>query len=1195
MLTLLLISMLLFGRLDGPVLIAGVDYLNAVDVMNVTISVAKDMMDSDQSLVIIDVRTVEEFSKGHIRDAVLIPLSILEHRIDELDRLEETLICCASGKRSIAACRILVENGFVHVYNMLGGINGWGDAGYPLTPPVESKRRGSDSYACANCGQKRVIPPTSVNRPDYSVYSSESAEPVEDYLQDIREAISEKGAKWIADETSVSRLPFEERRLLCGTKSDRIPGGADRVSILPNAIPFGTFDWRNVDGVDWMTSVKAQGACGSCWAFGTLGSMEAMINIVENDPTIDMDLSEQFLVSCCDECGDCGGGSPYYAYNFIMDTGVPDEACFPYVASNVPCSPCSDWESRAWFITDWVWVSNDSDSMKWALQTYGPLGVAMYAPDDFLAYKSGIYEPVWSSSEWDETFPFGQANHWVTLVGYDDTEGYWIVKNSWGSDWGEEGYGKVTYGVLEQYDYIMAIILVEGPILREHDLKVSVQAPPYLQPGSDSLLNATVYNNGLHNETDVELFLMINGTVVNNITIPELVNGTSYTIDYLWTPTMEAMYNVTAYAPPVPGENVTANNIATKIVPVRFVIGHVVFEEAHLPAYTIDSNPAADVVGGYSEFANYLALNGYMVSTIDSGTIIDPGVLAPVEALVIVAPMYSYSVSELEAIENWVKTGGDLLLISDWGDFGLPARVIAARFNIDLRGDAICDSDESVGDPSQIYYDGANLLVHPITAGVTRVEMYAGDGITSAPADEIPLIVTDWDGTAYWWSDSSPAVGVSVMSAFDGDTAGSGKLIIMTDSNTWDSAHDTDGDGDINFYDSDNAVLGLNSINWFFPHAHELTVSLEAPPRLQPGETSLLNATVYNVGLNDETNVEIQLLINGTEVTGETLDVLVSGTWYTINYSWTPTMEGIYNITAYAPPVPGENVTANNVATSFVLVQALPPILVVNDNDGSSWFDGTSLPEFESALAAAGYDYAVWNESSMGNPPLDFLVNFELVIWTCGDYYEWAVDPADATTLESYLAQGGNILLEGEDIGYDHDADSFMVNVAHALWDFDDTGAPGLTVTAPTHPVTQGLPTSFTWLVSPPYDDGVIPTNGGFEVIRYTDTPWTAVTVFNATGTGNGSVVYYSFPIYCLAPPERDTLVRNSVSWLGVTIPGDVDGDGDVDATDLSDLITAYGSDPSKPNWNPNCDFNNDGKVDASDLFKLSKNYGKTT
>lgn len=70
------------------------------------------------------------------------------------------------------------------------------------------------------------------------------------------------------------------------------------------------FDWRNKDGQDWMTPVKNQGSCGSCWAFSAVGIVEPAYNIFSGDPNLDLDLSEQYLVSdCCEQCGNCGGGA----------------------------------------------------------------------------------------------------------------------------------------------------------------------------------------------------------------------------------------------------------------------------------------------------------------------------------------------------------------------------------------------------------------------------------------------------------------------------------------------------------------------------------------------------------------------------------------------------------------------------------------------------------------------------------------------------------------------------------------------------------------------------------------------------------------------------------------------------------------------------------------------------------------------
>jgi thermitase len=457
----------------------------------------------------------------------------------------------------------------------------------------------------------------------------------------------------------------------------------------------------------------------------------------------------------------------------------------------------------------------------------------------------------------------------------------------------------------------------------QHDLLIfDWRKPRHVYVGDSVLFNVTVLNFGVNDEQNVTVQLFVDENLVDSKAIDSITGGVSTTLNFSWSPVEERTYNFTLYIVPVAEEETIGNNVMMKMISVKRVIGHVVFEEAHLPAYTIETNPAADVSGGYWDFADYLASNGYIVSTIDPGTTIDSTVLASVDVLVIVAPMNNYSSSELTAIENWVEGGGKLLLISDWREYGLQARTIASRFDIFLAGDGICDSDENVGYPLGPYYDSENILLHPITTGVTRVEMYAGDGIITKPSGEVSLILTDSDDTAYWFSTGSPAKGVSVMSAFEGGAVGSGKLITITDSNIWDSFYDVDGDGDVDFYDSDNEVLALNSIIWLtIQYEHELAATLEAPSYVQPGESVLLNASVYNWGLNNETDVEFKLLINDTSVNYVTIPLLENGTKYTINFTWTPSTEGVYNVTAYVPPVPDENITINNVKTKFVNVQ----------------------------------------------------------------------------------------------------------------------------------------------------------------------------------------------------------------------------------------------------------------------------------
>jgi len=185
------------------------------------------------------------------------------------------------------------------------------------------------------------------------------------------------------------------------------------------------WDWRNVGGKNWLPRVRDQGTCGSCWAFSAVGAIEGTYNIFNDCPSCDTDLAEQQLVSygedenngkCCDGCGNCGGGNPHRALNFIKNSGIVDESCYPYLGRNSHCDLCDDWEQRIWKIEKFSRVSPSTENIKRAIVCKGPLSAA--------------------SLNW---------GHAVVIVGYDDEKKAWIIRNSWGTNWGEEGYGYVDY------------------------------------------------------------------------------------------------------------------------------------------------------------------------------------------------------------------------------------------------------------------------------------------------------------------------------------------------------------------------------------------------------------------------------------------------------------------------------------------------------------------------------------------------------------------------------------------------------------------------------------------------------------------------------------------------------------------------------------------------------------------------------
>jgi len=237
-------------------------------------------------------------------------------------------------------------------------------------------------------------------------------------LNAIQAAIGDTGANWTAGATSVSELSWEEKKNLCGLKG--FPGVEEGAKMEPKQYP-PTFDWRDVNGTDWTTTIKDQGACGSCWAFGLLAAMEAQNNIEEADPSIDLDLSEQCLLSCSP--GSCDGWFMHSTLNWLRDTGTVDETCFPYQADDtIPCSDvCPDWQDGVWRIDDWGWVTPSLNNIKgYLLEAPLPTGMTVY--QDFFHYDGGVYEHVWGGV---------QGGHLVTIVGWDDTNGCWICKNSW--------------------------------------------------------------------------------------------------------------------------------------------------------------------------------------------------------------------------------------------------------------------------------------------------------------------------------------------------------------------------------------------------------------------------------------------------------------------------------------------------------------------------------------------------------------------------------------------------------------------------------------------------------------------------------------------------------------------------------------------------------------------------------------------
>ncbi len=249
-------------------------------------------------------------------------------------------------------------------------------------------------------------------------------------LRALQRALTDTGARWIAGETGPSHIPPDQRAAFAGGLPPAhtpppTPGNADE---LPDA-----FDWR-AEGGNYLTSVKDQGWCGSCWAFAALGAVESMYELAAGDPSLEPDLSEQVVLSCSE--GTCWGWTMEETLSFVAEFGATDESCLPYADSDeIGCDEaCDTWDEGHYAIDGYDYISPLTGTMKQALLE-GPLVAWMEIREDLLYYTGGVYEPVSGTVV---------GGHFVVIAGWNDDDGAWIAKNSWGTDWGENTYGVGT-------------------------------------------------------------------------------------------------------------------------------------------------------------------------------------------------------------------------------------------------------------------------------------------------------------------------------------------------------------------------------------------------------------------------------------------------------------------------------------------------------------------------------------------------------------------------------------------------------------------------------------------------------------------------------------------------------------------------------------------------------------------------------
>lgn len=266
-------------------------------------------------------------------------------------------------------------------------------------------------------------------------------------VQEITAEVADQGLRWHPAENVLTALPKADRKKFLGLKMTQaeMKKIEDEYALLvvdeqtsfaagveyaaPSAV-----DWRSTGHI---TEVQNQGPCGSCVSFGTCATIEGTIRVKAKDPSLAIDLSEAFCQFCGG--GSCSGWGLTSGLDFAKSTGIVDEACMPYKPQNMDCEAerCSDWQSRLTRIKSYAGHATAA-ARKSAIASIGPVlgGMAIY--DDFYSYDNGIYEKTPSAKL--------EGYHCICVVGYNDVEGYWLIKNSWGPNWGEDGFCRIAYG-----------------------------------------------------------------------------------------------------------------------------------------------------------------------------------------------------------------------------------------------------------------------------------------------------------------------------------------------------------------------------------------------------------------------------------------------------------------------------------------------------------------------------------------------------------------------------------------------------------------------------------------------------------------------------------------------------------------------------------------------------------------------------
>jgi len=507
---------------------------------------------------------------------------------------------------------------------------------------------------------------------------------------------------------------------------------------------------------------------------------------------------------------------------------------------------------------------------------------------------------------------------------------------------------------------ILENILLYRRAKADHDVIVTdTRVTEFLYPMSATYVNASVWNIGWQDESNILVNLTVNGTTVDSTTIGFLGTGSSTPVSFFWSAGGKANYSIAIEATPVPGEIIIGDNVNTRIIKVFTPRGFVLMDRGHDNDLT------------HGDFYKDMIVQRYWVNyTIQPLSVQS---LSGYDVFITVEARNPYTADEITAIQAFVDGGEGLFVIGD--DF--------PSYYDDLTLFA------GIGWISEVRSGGTSTYINPheITTGVSAV-------YSSTPMNRLTIsgkaqdVIYDKDGVTIQVAASQSNLG---------------KVVALVDDNFFDNW---------NLMKEDNLILERNIIDWLNspPADHDLAImDLMALDFAQLFAPTDISATLWNLGQNDETNIIVNMTVDSVVINSTTVALLQKDMSTPIGFVWTPDTEGNFTVGFEVQPVTGEDIIVNNEINKTIWVTSIPPFALFRD--ANPWGQTSN----EDILRSIQKPFSILESSDIGVVDLSIYQKVIIVNDQPTSFYN-AIE-THVSWFESYVNSGGVLEIHAADSG----------------------------------------------------------------------------------------------------------------------------------------------------------------------------------